>query len=106
MARKTKEEQIAEELRAEDERAVEILQNPPPPPPPESASAVWTAVCRKPCTFAGRYWERGEEYSGFARPPSHFEVLEVESLTPEILTPRDEPADPETGSETPERKKK
>lgn len=37
---------------------------------------MFTAICRKNCTFKGKYWEEGEVYKGKAEPPSHFEITE------------------------------
>lgn len=35
---------------------------------------MFTAICKKNCTWHGKYWEEGEEYRGRAEPPHHFEI--------------------------------
>ena len=37
---------------------------------------MFTAICRKNCTWHGKYWEEGEFYKGKAEPPHHFEITE------------------------------
>jgi hypothetical protein len=77
MTRKTKAEQIAEEIRAEEERALDAVHAPAPRRPDFDPSVSYAAVCRTPCTFNGRYWGKGEEYRDYPKPPEHFEIIEV-----------------------------
>ena len=37
---------------------------------------MFTAICKKNCTFKGKYWEEGEVYKGKTEPPSHFKITE------------------------------
>ncbi len=60
---------------------------------------MFTAICRRKCTFRGKYWEEGETYRGNAEPPDHFEITEgPKNRKKDKKEPR--PDKPEPGAES------
>jgi hypothetical protein len=68
-----------ERIRLEEEEALKLLHEPRPDPTAKDPAVRYAAECVTPCTFRGRYWRRGDEYRGFARPPEHFVIVEEEN---------------------------